>query len=152
MKYLLTGGGTGGHVYPALAIADEIKRRQPDAEFLYVGRRDKLEAWVVPERDYPIRFVRAVAFPRSKSIGALLSFALALFCGMVQSALILLRFRPPHHYRHRRLCQRADSLCARPSQQNRPVAFPRLSLRTQCTSRHAQSGRRSLGTSGWHCL
>ena len=94
MKYLLTGGGTGGHVYPALAIADEIKRRQPDAEFLYVGRRDKLEAWVVPERDYPIRFVRARAFPRSKSIGALLSFALALFCGMVQSALILLRFRP----------------------------------------------------------
>jgi UDP-N-acetylglucosamine--N-acetylmuramyl-(pentapeptide) pyrophosphoryl-undecaprenol N-acetylglucosamine transferase len=94
MKYLLTGGGTGGHVYPALAIADEIKRRQPDAEFLYVGRRDKLEAWVVPEREYPIRFVRARAFPRSKSIGALLSFVLALFCGMVQSALILLRFRP----------------------------------------------------------
>ncbi len=94
MKYLLTGGGTGGHVYPALAIADEIKRRQPDAEFLYVGRRDKLEAWVVPERDYPIRFVRARPFPRAKSIGALLGFALVLFFGMVQSALILLRFRP----------------------------------------------------------
>ena len=36
-KYLLTGGGTGGHVYPAIAIADELRRREPDASFLYVG-------------------------------------------------------------------------------------------------------------------
>ncbi len=94
MKYLLTGGGTGGHVYPALAIADEIKRRQPDAEFLYVGRRDKLESWVVPQRDYPIRFVRSRSFPRSKSLSALTVFAFELFWGIVQSVFILLRFRP----------------------------------------------------------
>ena len=67
MKYLLTGGGTGGHVYPALAIADELGRRQPEAEFLYVGRADKLESWVVPNRGYPIRFVRSRPFPRSRS-------------------------------------------------------------------------------------
>jgi UDP-N-acetylglucosamine--N-acetylmuramyl-(pentapeptide) pyrophosphoryl-undecaprenol N-acetylglucosamine transferase len=94
MKYLLTGGGTGGHVYPALAIADEIKRLQPDAEFLYVGRCDKLEAWVVPERDYAIRFVRARPFPRSRSIVALVGFALVLFWGVLQGILCLLRFRP----------------------------------------------------------
>ena len=43
MKYLFTGGGTGGHVYPALAIADEMRRRQPEAEFVYVGLKDRLE-------------------------------------------------------------------------------------------------------------
>ena len=63
MKYLLTGGGTGGHVYPALAIANEIRQTRSDAEFLYVGHRDKLDAWVVPEQGYPIRFVCASPFP-----------------------------------------------------------------------------------------
>ena len=37
MKAIVTGGGTGGHIYPAIAIADELKRRYPDAEILYVG-------------------------------------------------------------------------------------------------------------------
>lgn len=94
MRYLLTGGGTGGHVYPALAIAEEIRRRQGDARFLYVGRRDKLEAWAVPARDFPIRFVRSRPYPRSRSLRALTAFALVLAWGMVQSAFILLRFRP----------------------------------------------------------
>ncbi len=94
MKYLLTGGGTGGHVYPALAIANEIRQTRTDAEFLYVGHRDKLDAWVVPEQGFPIRFVRARPFPRSRSLGALLLFANALAVGVVQGMLILLRYRP----------------------------------------------------------
>jgi len=94
MKYLLTGGGTGGHVYPALAIAEEIRRQREGAQFLYVGRRDKLESWVVPAHDYPIRFVRARPFPRSGSPWALARFVLTLWVGIVQAALILLRYRP----------------------------------------------------------
>lgn len=94
MKYLLTGGGTGGHVYPALAIANEIRRTRADAQFLYVGHRDKLDAWVVPEQGYPICFVRARPFPRSRSLVALLRFACALAVGVVQGALILVRYRP----------------------------------------------------------
>jgi len=94
MKYLLTGGGTGGHVYPALAIADEIRRRQPDAEFLYVGLRDKLEARVVPGRGYPIQFVRSRPFPRSASLPALTLFGLSLMLGILKGMGILLRFRP----------------------------------------------------------
>ena len=94
MKYLLTGGGTGGHVYPALAIADELGRREPEAEFLYVGKADKLESWVVPNRGYPIRFVRSRPFPRSRSPWSLLVFGLVLTWGVLQSALLLLRFRP----------------------------------------------------------
>ena len=94
MKYLLTGGGTGGHVYPALAIANEIRRTRADAQFLYVGHRDKLDAWVVPEQGYPICFVRARPFPRSRSLVALLRFACALVVGVVQGAFILVRYRP----------------------------------------------------------
>ena len=94
MKYLLTGGGTGGHVYPALAIANEIRQTRSDAEFLYVGHRDKLDAWVVPEQGYPIRFVCASPFPRTRSLVALLRFACTLLVGVVQASLILLRYRP----------------------------------------------------------
>ncbi len=94
MKYLLTGGGTGGHVYPALAIANEIRQTRADAEFLYVGHRDRLDAWVVPEQGYRIRFVRARSFPRTRSLGPLLGFAIALAAGVVQGVLILLCYRP----------------------------------------------------------
>ena len=94
MKYLLTGGGTGGHVYPALAIANEIRQTRADAEFLYVGHRDRLDAWVVPDQGYRIRFVRARSFPRTRSLVALSRFAITLAVGVAQGALILLRYRP----------------------------------------------------------
>ena len=42
-KFILSGGGTGGHIYPAIAIANELKSRFPDAEFLFVGAKDKME-------------------------------------------------------------------------------------------------------------
>lgn len=94
MKFLLTGGGTGGHVYPALAIADEIRRRHRDAQFLYVGMRGKLESRVVPARGYAIRFVCARPYPRSGSPVALLRFALSLAVGMMRGGLALLQYRP----------------------------------------------------------
>ena len=94
MKYLLTGGGTGGHVYPALAIADEIRRREEEAEFLYVGLKKKLESWVVPGRGYPIKFVCSRPFPRSSAVLSYLVFCIILGLGVVKSLFILLKFRP----------------------------------------------------------
>ena len=43
LKFILSGGGTGGHIYPAIAIANELKKRFPEAEFLFVGAKDKME-------------------------------------------------------------------------------------------------------------
>jgi UDP-N-acetylglucosamine--N-acetylmuramyl-(pentapeptide) pyrophosphoryl-undecaprenol N-acetylglucosamine transferase len=94
VKYLFTGGGTGGHVYPALAIADEIRRQKPEAEILFVGRKDKLESRVVPNQKFEIKFVRSLPFPRSWSPVKLLFFAGILCVGILQSTIILMRFRP----------------------------------------------------------
>ncbi|HLT53405.1 MAG TPA: glycosyltransferase, partial [Flavobacteriaceae bacterium] len=51
---ILSGGGTGGHIYPAIAIANELKRRFPSAKFLFVGAKDKMEMEKVPQAGYEI--------------------------------------------------------------------------------------------------
>ena len=81
-------------MYPALAVADEIRRLQPEAQFLYVGARGRLEEQVVPARGYRLRCVRARAFPRSSSPVAQARFALSLALGSLTAAMLLLRFRP----------------------------------------------------------
>lgn len=54
-KIILSGGGTGGHIYPAIAIANELKYRFPDAEFLFVGAKDRMEMEKVPQAGYKIK-------------------------------------------------------------------------------------------------
>lgn len=54
MRYILSGGGTGGHIYPAIAIANELKRRDIHCEILFVGAQDKMEMEKVPAAGYPI--------------------------------------------------------------------------------------------------
>lgn len=68
MKVIMTGGGTGGHIYPAIAIADEIKRRFPDAEILFVGAQRGLEKKLVPDNGYPIRLIPVQGFNRKKPL------------------------------------------------------------------------------------
>ncbi|MFV9551910.1 undecaprenyldiphospho-muramoylpentapeptide beta-N-acetylglucosaminyltransferase [Algibacter sp. PT7-4] len=53
-KIILSGGGTGGHIYPAIAIANELKSRYPDAQFLFVGAKDRMEMEKVPQAGYEI--------------------------------------------------------------------------------------------------
>ncbi len=93
-RYLVTGGGTGGHVYPAIAIADEIRRADPAAQILYVGVRGKAEARIVPRRGYPIRFVRSEGWPGARRPVALARFAARLAMGVLKSLFILATFRP----------------------------------------------------------
>ena len=53
-KAIISGGGTGGHIFPALAIANEIKKRNPDADILFVGAEDRMELEKVPAAGYKI--------------------------------------------------------------------------------------------------
>ena len=64
MKVLLAGGGTGGHINPALAIAGIIKEHVPDAEFLFAGTPNGMEAKLIPQAGYPIAFIKVAGFQR----------------------------------------------------------------------------------------
>lgn len=64
MKYLLAGGGTAGHINPALAIAGHIKQNEPDAEFLFIGNRDGMEQRLVSQAGYRIESVVISGFKR----------------------------------------------------------------------------------------
>ncbi|MBO8171143.1 MAG: undecaprenyldiphospho-muramoylpentapeptide beta-N-acetylglucosaminyltransferase [Bacillaceae bacterium] len=67
MRVMLTGGGTGGHIYPALAFAKQIKKEHPDAELLYVGTSRGLEAEIVPREGIPFESIEITGFKRKLS-------------------------------------------------------------------------------------
>ncbi len=64
MKVIISGGGTGGHVFPAIAIADAIKKLRPDTYILFVGAKGKLEMEKVPKAGYPIEALWISGFQR----------------------------------------------------------------------------------------
>ena len=64
MKVIIAGGGTGGHVFPGIAVAEELRRARRDADVLFVGSRRGLEAFAVPEAGFKIRYIMARGFPR----------------------------------------------------------------------------------------
>jgi UDP-N-acetylglucosamine--N-acetylmuramyl-(pentapeptide) pyrophosphoryl-undecaprenol N-acetylglucosamine transferase len=90
---LVAGGGTGGHLFPALAIADEIKKLQPKAEFLFLGTKGKIEARVVPQRGYAFRTIWISGFHRRMTVDNLL-FPLKVLVSLVQSFFVIRQFRP----------------------------------------------------------
>lgn len=68
MKVVMTGGGTAGHVNPALGIASIIKEKYPDALIEFIGTKDRLEAKLVPKAGYPIHFIEVYGLRRSLSL------------------------------------------------------------------------------------
>ena len=71
-RFLFAGGGTGGHLYPAIAVADEIKRMQPDAQILFVGTKSKIEGRVVPKLGFQFKSIWIKGFARKFAISNLL--------------------------------------------------------------------------------
>lgn len=64
MKLLLTGGGTGGHIHPAIAIADAFRNHHPNAEICFVGTPNGMEATLIPAAHYPFFSIRIMGFQR----------------------------------------------------------------------------------------
>ena len=93
MRLLIAGGGTGGHLFPALAVARAVKKEDAEGSILFVGTRHGIEARIIPETEFPIRFIRTRGMRRTGLVNALLG-ALELPLGLFQSIVILLRFRP----------------------------------------------------------
>lgn len=91
MKVVLAGGGTGGHVYPALALGDELRSR--GHEVVYAGAAERLEGRVAPERGYEFHAVSAPQFPRSGLV-AKARFAGALAGAILRSRRLLKQLEP----------------------------------------------------------
>ncbi len=62
MRVVISAGGTGGHIYPALAIINKIKEKEPDSEFLYIGTHNRMEKDIVPKRGVPFKAIEMYGF------------------------------------------------------------------------------------------
>lgn len=93
ISILFAAGGTGGHLFPAIAIADEIKRLQPGVEILFVGTKKKIESRVVPEKNYALRTIWISGFHRKFHWSNVL-FPLKVFVALMQSFFIIQKFKP----------------------------------------------------------
>ena len=92
-KVILSGGGTGGHIYPAIAIANELKFRFPMTEFLFVGASDKMEMQKVPQAGYRIVGLWISGFQRRVTFKNLL-FPFKLLFSLLKSIQIINTFKP----------------------------------------------------------
>lgn len=90
---LFAGGGTGGHLFPALAIADEIRKRNPNANLLFVGTKDKIEARIVPQRGFGFTTIWISGFHRGLRLQNLL-FPVKIVVSLLQSFFLIKRFLP----------------------------------------------------------
>ncbi|WP_088124944.1 undecaprenyldiphospho-muramoylpentapeptide beta-N-acetylglucosaminyltransferase [Roseivirga misakiensis] len=92
-RLIISGGGTGGHVYPAIAIANAFMARFEDAEILFVGAKGKMEMQKVPEAGYPIEGLWISGLQRKLTLDNL-SFPLKLIDSILKSRKIIKRFKP----------------------------------------------------------
>ncbi|WP_235296176.1 undecaprenyldiphospho-muramoylpentapeptide beta-N-acetylglucosaminyltransferase [Portibacter marinus] len=93
MRLIISGGGTGGHIYPAIAIANAIKKIQPDAEILFVGAKGKLEMEKVPKAGFPIEGLWISGFHRKLTLRNLM-FPIKLFSSLFKAGNIVRKFKP----------------------------------------------------------
>lgn len=93
LRVIISGGGTGGHIFPAIAIADEIKKRNPDAEILFVGAKGKMEMTKVPEAGYQIKGLWISGIQRRLTIKNL-SFPFKLISSLWNAHRIIKKFNP----------------------------------------------------------
>lgn len=89
---IISGGGTGGHIFPALAIARALKRKMPDAKILFIGAKGKMEMEKVPAAGFPIKGLWISGLRRDLSFTTLL-FPLKVVLSLVKALWIIRRFR-----------------------------------------------------------
>lgn len=92
-RVILSGGGTGGHIFPAIAIADEIKRRYPNVDILFVGAEGKMEMEKVPAAGYRIEGLPIVGLKRKLAFSNFL-LPFRIIGSMLKARRIVKRFRP----------------------------------------------------------
>lgn len=92
-KFIISGGGTGGHIYPAVAIAKELQKRHPQASFLFVGAKDRMEMEKVPQEGFDIEGLWISGIHRKFSWSNFM-FPFKLLSSIVKSRKIIKKFQP----------------------------------------------------------
>ncbi|MCX2719171.1 undecaprenyldiphospho-muramoylpentapeptide beta-N-acetylglucosaminyltransferase [Lentiprolixibacter aurantiacus] len=92
-RFIISGGGTGGHIYPAIAIANALKERYPKAEFLFVGAKDRMEMEKVPQAGYKIKGLWISGLQRKLTLKNLL-FPIKLISSLIAAGKIVRQFKP----------------------------------------------------------
>jgi len=92
-RIILSGGGTGGHIYPAISIANELKSRHPQSEFLFVGALNKMEMEKVPQAGYKIEGLWISGIQRRLTVKNL-SFPFKLISSLLKSRRLIKQFKP----------------------------------------------------------
>lgn len=93
MKLIVTGGGTGGHVYPALAILDKFREKDPDTDVLYIGNDEGIEKEIVPKKGYELKLVNGRWLDTSSPKELLLT-GLSVIKGIRETLKIMKKFKP----------------------------------------------------------
>jgi UDP-N-acetylglucosamine--N-acetylmuramyl-(pentapeptide) pyrophosphoryl-undecaprenol N-acetylglucosamine transferase len=93
MTILFAAGGTGGHVYPAIAIAEEIKKQAPEVRIVFAGTKEKIEARVVPEKGFEFVTLWISGFSRRLRVSNLL-FPLKVIVSLIQSFFVIWKLKP----------------------------------------------------------
>ena len=92
-KVIVSGGGTGGHIFPAIAIANAIQLNYPEATILFVGAKGKMEMEKVPKTGFPIEGLWISGIQRKLTLANLL-FPIKLISSLIKSRKIIKRFKP----------------------------------------------------------
>ena len=93
MRVIVTGGGTGGHIYPAIAIADKFKEMDPETEILYVGNDEGIEKDIVPKSGYDLAMVDARWLDKS-SVWQLVKTGARVAKGTLEANRVIRKFKP----------------------------------------------------------
>ena len=92
-RVLIAGGGTGGHLFPAIAVAEKIKEMKPETEILFIGTKSKIEGTVVPKLGYKFKSIWIKGFSRKFNLENIF-FPVKLFVSLIQSIIINMKFIP----------------------------------------------------------
>jgi UDP-N-acetylglucosamine--N-acetylmuramyl-(pentapeptide) pyrophosphoryl-undecaprenol N-acetylglucosamine transferase len=92
-RFLFAGGGTGGHLFPAVAVAEKIRSIIPDAEIMFIGSKSKIEGTVVPALGFKFKPIWIKGFSRKFTLENIL-FPLKILVSVIQSIIINMKFKP----------------------------------------------------------
>jgi len=92
-RFLFSGGGTGGHLFPAVAVAEKLREMEPNCEILFVGTPDKIESKVIPQLGYNYKSIPVTGFARNNGVKNIL-FPFKLLVSVFKSLAIAFKYKP----------------------------------------------------------